>query len=138
MIDILFIAVETAQQAKDIWDILETLALPIVLAGIAVIPVVLKKSSDTKRSADKASSAAEKVQSTGEAQMVVLGAMEDAFIHIGELHSDIKEVNHNVGDITKAFHDHVESDQNFMDDTRIKHGEILEQIAALAPPTPGL
>lgn len=84
---------------------------PIILA---IIPYVFKSRRDNKKAADTVVSAAETVHSTGQDQLIVLQAMESAFIHIGELSGDLKDMREEMKKLTTSFTEHIKNDEAFM------------------------
>jgi predicted transcriptional regulator len=113
------------ETSKDIWDILQLLVLPIVLV---TIPLVLKSFRDQKKSSDEVTTAAETVRSSGESFIAVLSTLESAFLHIGEIASDVKKLKQGLAELRSAFIDHIESDAAFMSETTMSHTDILTQL----------
>lgn len=103
---------ELTNSSKDIWDILQILVLPIVLL---IIPLGIKSFRDQKRSSEEVSSAAETVKTSGESFIAVLSTLEQAFLHIGKISSDVRRLEENFAELKDAFINYIESDADFME-----------------------
>jgi Fe2+ transport system protein B len=121
MLDIF--AVETvAQSGKDLVDVLQLLALPVILA---TIPYIFKQRNEARKQADKV---VEAVTSNQSAQISLLDAMESTFIHIGEIKGDIKELKEDSKQIHETVKTHIESHSDFVEETREVRFQIIESI----------
>lgn len=88
--DILVAIQAVATQAKDIWDILALLALPIVLT---MGPILLNRS---KKAANLAKEAADSVRPNGTGHRSVVHMNEDILLRLGEISGEVKGLRSDV------------------------------------------
>lgn len=106
---------ENAENTRGLFDWLQLLALPIVLA---FGPILLQRSNKAAKSAKEA---AESVKPNGSGHVSLAALSEDILMHIGELRgemkADISGLREDMKDFKKGFDEHIHQDHEFMEYT---------------------
>lgn len=113
---------ENAGNSRELFDWLQLLALPIVLA---LGPILLQRSNKAAKSAKEAAesgkAAAESVKPNGSGHVSLAALSEDILMHIGELRgemkSDISGLREDMKDFKRGFDEHIHQDHEFMEYT---------------------